>query len=239
MIFCRTSRELEQLVKKGPRARLLFLNYPNNPTSATATLEFFKEVVAFAKKHELIVCHDNAYSEIFFDGKKAPSFLEAPGAKEVGCEFHSLSKTFNMTGWRVGFVVGHPKIIDGLAQVKTNVDSGIFNAVQEAGIAALERYEPFTTELRAIYQKRRDMLIPALQAIGLNCQKPEATFYAWAQAPEGLNSEDWVLDLIRNKGIVATPGNGFGAAGEGYVRFTLCSDIEVLKRVAEALRAPV
>ena len=231
--------ELEALIKKGPRTRLLFLNYPNNPTSASASLEFFKEVVAFARKHELIVCHDNAYSEIYFDGKKQPSFLQVPGAKEVGCEFHSLSKTFNMTGWRVGFVVGHAKILEGLAQVKTNIDSGAFNACQEAGIAALEQYEPFTTELRAIYQKRRDILIPALEAIGLRCRKPDATFYAWARLPQGLRSEDWVLDTIRTKGIVATPGNGFGSAGEGYVRFTFCSDVEVLKRVAEALRAPV
>ncbi len=229
--------ELEALVKKGPRARLLFLNYPNNPTSASASIEFFKEVVAFAKKHQIIVCHDNAYSEIFYDGKKQPSFLEAPGAKDVGCEFHSLSKTFNMTGWRVGFVVGHAKIIDGLAQVKTNIDSGIFNAVQEAGIEALDRYEPFCTELRAIYQKRRDVLIPALQKSGLACKLPDATFYAWARLPEGKKSEDFVLDLIRTKGIVSTPGNGFGAAGEGYVRFTLCSDIAILKQVAEQLQA--
>jgi LL-diaminopimelate aminotransferase len=159
--------ELEALVKKGPKVRLLFLNYPNNPTSASATLEFFEEVVAFARKHGIIVCHDNAYSEVYYDGKKQPSFLQVPGAKEVGCEFHSLSKTFNMTGWRVGFVVGNAKVIDGLGQVKTNVDSGVFNAVQEAGIAALDHYEPFCSELRTIYQKRRDLLIPALQSIGL------------------------------------------------------------------------
>lgn len=231
--------ELEKLVKTGPRARLLFLNYPNNPTSASASLEFFKEVVAFAKKHQVIVCHDNAYSEIFYDGRRQPSFLEAPGAKEIGCEFHSLSKTFNMTGWRVGFVVGNAQVLEGLAQVKTNVDSGVFNACQEAGIAALDHYEPFCTELRAVYQKRRDILIPALQAMGLHCQLPEATFYAWARLPAGRKSEDFVLDLIRNQGVVATPGNGFGEHGEGYVRFTFCSDAEVLKQVAEILRKSV
>lgn len=230
---------LEELVKKGPRARLLFLNYPNNPTSASASLAFFKEVVAFAKKHEIIVCHDNAYSEVFYDGKVQPSFLQVPGAKDVGCEFHSLSKTFNMTGWRVGFVVGNERVIDGLAQVKTNIDSGIFNACQEAGIAALDHYEPFCTELRSIYQQRRDVLIPALQAIGLNCRVPDATFYAWARLPQGRTSEEFVLDLIRTKGIVSTPGNGFGSAGEGYVRFTMCSDIAVLKQVAELLKASV
>jgi LL-diaminopimelate aminotransferase len=230
---------LEERVKKGPRVRLLFLNYPNNPTSASASLEFFKEVVAFAKKHQIIVCHDNAYSEIYFDGKKQPSFLEVPGAKDVGCEFHSLSKTFNMTGWRVGFLVGNARIVEGLAQVKTNVDSGVFNAVQEAGIEAMDRYEPFCTELRGIYQARRDVLVPALEALGLRCRKPDATFYAWARLPEGQKSEDFVLNLIRDQGIVSTPGNGFGAAGEGYVRFTLCSDIAILKQVAEALRGSV
>ncbi len=228
--------ELEKLVRSGPKVRMMFLNYPNNPTSASASLEFFKEVVAFAKKHQIIVCHDNAYSEIFYDGKKQPSFLEVPGAKDVGCEFHSLSKTFNMTGWRVGFVVGQEKVIEGLAQIKTNTDSGIFNACQEAGIEALNRYEPFCTELRAIYQQRRDVLIPALQATGLRCPSPDATFYAWARLPEGRKSEEFVLDLIQRHGIVSTPGNGFGQAGEGFVRFTFCSDISVLKQVAEALK---
>ena len=231
--------QLEALVKKGPRARLLFLNYPNNPTSASASLEFFKEVVAFAKKHEIIVCHDNAYSEIFFDGKSQPSFLQVPGAKDVGCEFHSLSKTFNMTGWRVGFVVGNARVIEGLAQVKTNIDSGVFNACQEAGIEALDRYEPFCTDLRKIYQQRRDILVPALEAINLRCKSPDATFYAWAKLPKGQKSEDFVLDLIRTKGIVSTPGNGFGDAGEGYVRFTFCSDVSVLKQVAETLKNSV
>jgi LL-diaminopimelate aminotransferase len=235
--------ELEHLIqdfkKSGHKVRMIFLNYPNNPTSASASVEFFKEMVVFAKKHELIVCHDNAYSEIFFDGKKQPSFLEAPGAMDVGCEFHSLSKTFNMTGWRVGFVVGNAKIIDGLAQIKTNIDSGAFNACQEAGMEALNHYEPFCSELRTIYQKRRDILVPALQASGLQCKSPDATFYAWARLPEGIKSEDYVLDLIQKKGIVSTPGNGFGDQGEGYVRFTFCSDVSVLKQVAEALKPSV
>ena len=229
--------DLERLVKDGPKARLLFLNYPNNPTSASATLEFFAEVVKFAKKHDIIVCHDNAYSEIYFDGKKQPSFLQVPGAMDVGCEFHSLSKTYNMTGWRVGFLVGNAKIVEGLAQIKTNIDSGAFNACQEAGIEALDKGDGFCNELRSIYQKRRDILIPALQAIGLRCNKPDATFYAWAKLPRDIKSEDFVLDLIRTKGIVSTPGNGFGSAGEGYVRFTLCSDEAVLKQVAETLKA--
>ncbi|MEN9723019.1 MAG: hypothetical protein RJB38_1005 [Pseudomonadota bacterium] len=231
--------ELEALVKKGPRARLLFLNYPNNPTGATASVPFFSEVVRFAKRHDLLVCHDNAYSEVFFDQQPQPSFLEAPGAKDVGIEFHSLSKTFNMTGWRVGFAVGNPKIIEALAKVKTNIDSGVFNACQEAGVEALDHYEPFCNELRSIYQRRRDILVPAIQDSGLRCNLPAATFYVWAQLPAGASSEQYVLDLIRAKGVVSTPGTGFGKAGEGFVRFTLCSDETVLKQVAKILRGSV
>jgi LL-diaminopimelate aminotransferase len=229
--------ELEKLVKQGGRTRILFLNYPNNPTAGTATVPFFKEVVAFAKKHDVIVCHDNAYSEIYFEGKKQPSFLEAPGAKDVGIEFQSFSKTFNMAGWRIGFVAGNARIIEGLAQIETNVNTGLFNAVQDAAIAALEQGGKFCDDLRGIYQKRRDMLVPALRELGLKSRDLEATFYVWARLPEGSkSSEEYVMDLIRRKGIVSTPGSGFGNAGEGYVRFTLCSDIAVLKQVAEALR---
>lgn len=228
--------ELEQLVKSGPKVRLLFINYPNNPTSASASLDFFKQIVSFAKKHQIIICHDNAYSEIYYDEKKQPSFLEVAGAKDIGCEFHSLSKTFNMTGWRVGFVVGNEKILEGLAQIKTNIDSGVFNACQEAGIEALHQYKFFCHELREIYTERRNVLIPALRKIGLQCQMPDATFYAWAKLPNSIRSEDFVLELIKNQGIVSTPGNGFGQEGEGFVRFTFCSDISVLKKVAELLK---
>lgn len=231
--------ELERLVQSGPRVKMIFLNYPNNPTGATATLEFFEKLVVFAKKHQIIVAHDNAYSELYFDGVRPPSFLQVPGAKDVGIEFHSFSKTFNMTGWRVGFAVGNPKIIRGLLEVKSNTDSGAFNACQEAAIAALENSEPFCTELRAIYQKRRDVLLPALKAVGLKCSPLQATFYVWAAIPEGVSSEDFVMKLIREKGIVSTPGSGFGLGGEGFVRFTLCADIEILKQVAEALKGSV
>jgi LL-diaminopimelate aminotransferase len=140
-----------------------------------------------------------------------------------------------MAGWRIGFVAGNAEVIAGLAQIKTNIDSGVFNACQEAGIAALDAPEPFCSDLRAMYQKRRDLLVPALRAIGLDCKPPEATFYVWTKAPKGIKSQDYVLDLIKNKGVVATPGTGFGPAGEGYVRFTLCSDISVLKQVADIL----
>ncbi len=231
--------ELERLIRLGPKVKLLFLNYPNNPTAATASLDFFKEVVQFAKKNEILVCHDHAYSEIYYDDKKQPSFLEAPGAKEIGCEFHSLSKTFNMAGWRVGFMVGHAQMIEGLARVKTNIDSGVFNACQEAGIEALEHSEPFCSDLRQIYQSRRDALYPALRQMGLHCQKPDATFYLWAKLPEGVTSEAFVLHLIQTHGIVATPGNGFGTEGEGYVRFTLCSDLAILNEVVTLLQKSV
>lgn len=228
--------ELETLMKQVPKTRVLFLNYPNNPTSASASVDFFKEVVKFAKKHQIIVCHDNAYSEIYYDGKRQPSFLETPGAMEVGCEFHSLSKTFNMAGWRIGFVCGNRDVIAGLGQIKTHIDSGAINVCQEAGIEALEKGDRFCEELRAIYQKRRDILVPALQSIGLDCPLPDATFYAWATLPQGIKSEHFVLDLIRTKGIVCTPGNGFGDVGEGFVRFTFCSDATFLTQVAETLK---
>ena len=231
--------DLDSLVKKGPKARVLFLNYPNNPTAACASVEFFEEIAQWAKKNEIVVCHDNAYSEIYFDGKKQPSFLEAPTAREVGVEFHSISKTYNMTGWRVGWACGNQDVIAALAQVKTNIDSGAFNACQEASIEALENGDSFCEELRKIYQERRNVLVPALRAIGLQCENPEATFYVWTELPKGRKSMDFVLELIRDKGIVATPGNGFGECGEGFVRFTLCSDIETLKRVAQALKTSI
>lgn len=233
-------KQLEQLCTQYPKVKMIFLNYPNNPTSATATLDFFKEMVRFAKKKNLIVCHDNAYSEIYLDGKKPPSFLEAPGAMEVGCEFHSLSKTFNMTGWRVGFAVGHETLINGLAQVKTNIDSGVFNACQEAALAAFENAEPFCTELRSTYQKRRDLLVPALQKLGLGVFAPQATFYVWCSLPKtrSMRSESFVLELIQKNGIVSTPGSGFGTLGEGYVRFTLCQSLPTLQKAIQILNGP-
>ena len=219
----------------------MYFNYPNNPTAACASVDFFEKLAQWAKKNEVILCHDNAYSEIYFDGKRQPSFLEAPSAKEVGIEFHSISKTFNMTGWRAGFAVGNEKVIDGLGQVKTNIDSGIFNACQEAAMAALEgpQGDAFCDELRATYQNRRDLLVPALQEIGLECQPPQATFYIWAKTPTGVSSEDFVMKLIREKGIITTPGSGFGSTGEGFVRFTLCLPEQKIKQVAQALKSSV
>jgi LL-diaminopimelate aminotransferase len=215
------------------RARVLFINYPNNPTSATVEKSFFEEVVAFAKKHRLIVCHDAAYSEIFFDGQRPPSFLEVKGAKEVGIEFHSLSKTFNMTGWRIGFAVGNPRILAGLGKIKSNLDSGVFQAVQEAGIEALGSEDHILEEIRNTYQERRDLLVPGLKRLGLEVELPKAAFYVWMTVPKRYTSARFTTLLLSKAGIVTTPGNGFGNSGEGYIRMTLTVKKE---RLAEALQ---
>ena len=203
------------------RAKLCFLNYPNNPTAATTTRDFFRESVEFARRHRLVIAHDAAYSEIYYDGKRPPSFLEVEGAKEVGIEFHSLSKTFNMTGWRIGFAVGNAAVIAALGKVKSNLDSGVFQAVQEAGIAALESPPSVTDAIRRIYQERRDLLVPGLQRLGYEVALPEASFYVWIKTPKKIKSAAFTAKLLQQAGIVTTPGNGFGAAGEGYIRMTL------------------
>jgi LL-diaminopimelate aminotransferase len=203
------------------KAKMMFLNYPNNPTGAPATESFFQEVVAFAKQHNIMVCHDFAYSEMTFDGYIPPSFLETPGAKEVGIEFHSLSKTYNMTGWRIGFAAGNAEIIGGLGQIKSNIDSGIFEAIQVAGIEALEGDQGCLTEMRRIYTERRDVLVQGLRDLGLRMALPLATFYVWIEVPVGHDSASFAALLLEKTGIVATPGNGFGDPGEGYVRMAL------------------
>jgi LL-diaminopimelate aminotransferase len=214
------------------RAKLMFINYPNNPTGAAAPLDFYRDVVAFARRHNLVVAQDNTYSEIAFDGYRPPSFLEVPGAKEVGIEFHSLSKTFNMTGWRIAFAVGRPQVIDALRRVKSNLDSGAFQAIQEAGIAALGAADAISAKNSRVYQRRRDVLVEGLRKIGLDVESPKATFYVWPRVPEGYTSAGFVTDLIEKAGIVCTPGSGFGAEGEGYVRFALTADSE---RLSEAV----
>ena len=214
------------------RAKLMFLNYPNNPTTAVATREFFARVVEFASRHNIIVCHDNAYSEIYFDDRRPISFMEVDGAREIGVEFHSLSKTFNMTGWRIGSVVGNESVIAGLGKVKTNIDSGVFQAVQEAGITALEADDQIVADARAIYQERRNVLVPGLKSIGIDVYPTDATFYVWMDVPSSFTSASLASHLIEKAGIVATPGNGFGNAGEGYLRMTLCAPKE---RLAEAV----
>lgn len=215
------------------KVKMMFINYPNNPTGAVCPEGFFEEVVDFAAKHKIIVCHDAAYSEIYYDGYKSPSFLEAEGAKEVGIEFHSLSKTFNMTGWRLGFAVGNARVLEGLGKIKTNIDSGVFQAVQEAGIEALLECGREHREILGVYQERRDSLVNGLNSIGWKVSAPLASFYVWAPALEGMTSEETVEFLIQKAGVVATPGSGFGSCGEGFVRFSITERSE---RILEAVK---
>jgi LL-diaminopimelate aminotransferase len=217
-------------------AKLLWINYPNNPTAAVAEEDFFKRVVEFALRHNVIVCHDAAYTEMGYDDYRPMSFLEVDGAREIGIEFHSLSKTFNMTGWRIGMAVGNAELVSGLAQAKSNLDSGIFQAVQEAGTEALKLGDAIVAPSRKIYQERRDILVDGLRAVGLECEKPRATFYVWVSCPNGLSSAEFTTKLLDEAGVVTTPGNGFGDAGEGYVRFTVCVDKARLREVAERIR---
>jgi LL-diaminopimelate aminotransferase len=218
------------------RAKLMFLNSPNNPTSVVAGKDFFRRVVAFARQHEIVVCHDAAYSEIYYEGRRPPSFLEVEGAKEVGIEFHSLSKTYNMTGWRIGFAVGHRHVLSALGKVKSNIDSGVFQAVQEAGITALNADEQLTEDLRKVYQERRDVLVPGLQKLGLAVELPQAAFYVWIAVPAGYNSAAFTAHLLEKAGIVTTPGNGFGSEGEGYIRMTLTCSKQRLGEAVERIR---
>ena len=215
------------------RIKMIFINYPNNPTSAVCDRKFFTEVVEFAKKHNVIVCHDAAYSELGYDGYKAPSIFEVDGARDVAIEFHSLSKTFNMTGWRLGFAVGNKDIVAGLAKVKSNIDSGCFFAIQWAGVAALKNYDRHIKSVLKIYEERRDCLVDGLNSIGWRVEKPKATFYVWTRVPSRYTSAAFAKELLEKCDIVATPGNGFGENGEGYVRFALTVD---KNRIKEAVR---
>jgi LL-diaminopimelate aminotransferase len=217
------------------RARLLFLNYPNNPTAAVCDLGYLEKAAAFARDHEIILCHDAAYTELAFDGFEAPSFLQVEGAKEVGIEFHSLSKTYNMTGWRVGFAVGNPEVIKGLSAVKSNIDSGIFQAVQKAAVAALNGPQDFRRELLEIYRKRRDTLVDGLTSLGWKVERPRATFYVWCPVPDGSPSAAFAKRLLEEVGVVATPGVGLGPSGEGYIRMALTRPEEEIRIALERL----
>jgi LL-diaminopimelate aminotransferase len=214
------------------KAKMVFINYPNNPTGACANIDFFRGVIKFARKHNIIVVNDAAYSEIYYGGRKPISFLELLGAKELGIEFHSLSKTYNMTGWRVGWACGNRKIIKGLSMVKENIDSGVFAAIQVASIAALNGPQDCVDEMRRIYEKRRDLLSEGLKRTGWKVKKPEATFYLWAKVPEGYSSLQCVEKLLEEAGILSTAGNALGPSGEGYVRFALTV---AEKRIEEAV----
>ncbi|GFP27083.1 LL-diaminopimelate aminotransferase [Candidatus Hakubella thermalkaliphila] len=218
------------------RARLLYFNYPNNPTSAVADGAFFERAIQFAKDYDLVLCHDCAYSEITFDGYKAPSLLQFRAGKDVGIEFHSLSKTFNMTGWRIGFAVGNSELIDSLATLKTNIDSGVFNAIQHAAIEALEGPKEPTEQTCLIYQNRRDLVIETMEQIGLKAQKPQGTMFVWARVPPGFTSESFSQKLVREANVFVTPGSAFGSFGEGFIRISLTISDERLKEAMERIR---
>ena len=215
------------------RAKVIWVNYPNNPTAALAPRAFYEKVIAFARAHDVIVASDLAYSEVYYDDADVPlSILEIPGAKDVAIEFHSLTKTYNMTGWRIGFAVGHRELVAGLGKVKTNVDSGAFEAVQRAAIAALDGDQTCVEELRRTYRERRDVLCGGLARLGYDVLTPKASFYTLVAVPRGFNALEFTSKLLTQYGIVGTPATGFGACGEGYVRLTLCAD---KARLAEAV----
>jgi len=218
------------------RARLMFLNYPNNPTGATADMEFLAEAVAFAKRHDLVLVHDNAYSEITFDGYRAPSVLQVPGALDVAIELHSLSKTYNMTGWRIGFAVGNAEAVNALGMVKTNVDSGVFRAVQHAGVAALTGPQDIVKPALARYQARRDRLVSGLRAVGWKAPSPKATLYIWMPTPNGQSSVTFSADVLERTGVVITPGVGYGAHGDGFVRLSLTTPDDRLDEAVARIR---
>ena len=218
------------------KAKLFFFNYPNNPTTATADIVFFDKVAKFCKKHDIIAVHDNAYSQITYDGYKSPSFLAAKGAMDIGIELYSHSKTYNMAGWRLGFAVGNKALIQGLGKVKSNIDSGVFDAIQIAGIAALNFPQTNVEETNKIYEERRNALIEGLTAMGLRVKLPKATFYIWAPVPKDFSSISFAKLLLEEAGIVATPGVGFGEAGEGYIRFALTKPVERIKEAVERMK---
>jgi LL-diaminopimelate aminotransferase len=207
--------------KIANKARLMWLNYPNNPTGAIAGPDLFERAAHFARKHNLAICHDAAYSEVAFDGYKPPSFMQIPGAREIGVEFHSLSKTYHMTGWRIGMVVGNANMIRALFQVKSNLDSGIPQAIQYAAVEALRGSQERIAERNAIFQRRRDKLTKVLNEIGLKARIPQATFYVWAKVPSGYTSIDYTRELLDETKIAVTPGIGYGKEGDGYIRFSL------------------
>ena len=215
------------------RAKVLWLNYPNNPTGAVADVDFFERAVSFAKKHDIAICHDGPYSEVAYDEYVPVSFLQANGAMDVGIEFHSLSKSYNMTGWRIGMAVGNQKIIDALMRVKSNLDSGAAQAIQKMAIAALEGPQGCIEDHNSIYQRRRDRVVAALRTLGLHVTPPKASLYVWARVPDGMTSAGFAERLLDEAAVIVTPGNGYGPHGEGYVRLSLTLPDD---RVDEGLR---
>ena len=216
-------------------AKMIWLNYPNNPTAAVADRDFFEAVVKFAHKYQIIVCHDLTYSEIAFDEYKPMSLLEINGARDIGIEFHSLSKSFNMTGWRIGFAVGSREAIKGLGSIKSNIDSGLFQAIQVAGIEALRANKENIIEIKKTYARRRDIMVKGLRDSGFKVNPPRATFYLWVPVPNSYTSVNLATRLLQEAGVVVTPGNGFGYPGEGYIRLALTKDesrlLEAIERI--------
>ena len=217
------------------RARLMFINYPNNPTGAVIEDDFFVRVVAFARRNDVIVVHDNAYSEITFDGYRAPSFLETPGAKDVGIEVFSLSKTYNMTGWRSGAVIGNADLVSAYWQLKTNIDSGMFEAIQEASVAALASDQSSVAQMCEIYRRRRDVLVEALRAIGVEVNSPKGTIYLWARVPAGQTSAAFCERVLEEAAVVISPGSAYGPSGEGFIRMSLTVPDDRLNEAAQRI----
>ena len=222
------------------KAKMIFVSYPNNPTGAVIEDDFFARLVAFAGEHDLVVVHDNAYAEITYDGYVAPSFLATPGAKDVGVEMFSLSKSYNMTGWRSGALVGNRDVVDAFWRLKTNMDSGMFAAVQRASVAALTGSQECVREMCGVYQRRRDLLVRALRAIGMEVTAPKGTIYLWVPVPDGYTSATFTAQVLEQADVVVTPGAAYGAAGEGYVRLSLTVPDarleEAVRRIEERVR---
>ena len=224
-------------IAKHDNVKMVVVNYPNNPTAATASKEFYEDLIKLAKERNFIILSDMAYSEVYYDGEKPLSILEIEGAKDVAIEFHSLSKTYNMTGWRIGWACGNADLIAGLAKVKSNYDSGIFQAIQVAGITALKSDPQVTEDIRQLYQKRRDHLIEGLHSLGWQIKAPKAAFYVWGRIPEKFNSSmECAKAFLDQADIVATPGNGFGDGGEGFIRMALTVDTDRISEAVERLR---
>ncbi len=218
------------------KAKMIYVNYPNNPTSATAEKPFYREVVEFARKNKIIVISDLAYSEMAYDGYKPPSIFEVEGAREVAIEFHSLSKTYNMTGWRAAWACGNAQLIAALAKVKSNIDSGIFSAIQVAAIAALDGPQEFVKNMCSLYQERRDTLMSGLASLGWQARPAQATFYIWIKIPKKTSSIQYAAHILKKANLVVTPGVGFGKYGEGYIRMALTVSKERIKEAIERLK---
>jgi LL-diaminopimelate aminotransferase len=229
--------DLESIPPKvAESAQILWVNYPNNPTGATGTLEFFEQAVAFARRYDVLICHDNPYCDVTFDGYVAPSLLQVPGAMDVALEFNSLSKTYNMAGWRVGMAVGNAMAVEALARTKTNIDSGIFRPIQDAAVLALSGDQSWLQERNDIYRLRRDLILAALEEIGIQAAKPLASLYIWAPIPLGYSSDQFATRLLDEASVSITPGTAFGPGGEGYVRISLGMSTERIREATERMK---